>query len=227
MRKVKLIQQKFDEIWNSLEPKPHQRTYDFKWVIDEVEKIKPKIIVEMGTATGGSLKYWEQILLDCKENGNNFGDCLLISLENNPGCFPTWDWKNSKVDIHIVYGSSNDLNIVKKVKVILKNRKIDFLFIDGAHRYSIPEGDFNNYSQFVREAGIVCIADLGEPCPAHLFLQLPEPREVDPTIGMGIWRKQKQPEDIKVKLCSNKGESTGEAYTEILNIFRFRVPNPP
>lgn len=224
-------QQKFNKIWDSLNPAPHQRTYDFKWVIDEVEKIKPKVIVELGLASGGSLFYWEQILLDCnrndKDNDNTYKDCMIISLENNPGCIPSWDIKNSKIKIHIVYGDSSDINIVKKVKRLLGDRKIDFLFFDGAHRLSIPEKDFNNYSPLVRTQGIICIADLGEPCPAHLLLQLPEPREVDPTIGMAIWRKQSIYPDIKVNLCNNKGESTGEAYTEILNIFRFRVPNPP
>lgn len=230
-----MLQERFDEIWNSLESKPHQRTYDFKWVIDEVEKIKPKVILEIGLANGGSLKYWEQILLECNKNSddklNDYSDCLLISLENNPGCIPLWKWTDSKIDIHIIYGNSDSTVIAEKVKDILvhEDKKIDFLMIDGGHRYSVPERDFNNYSPFVKDNGIICIADLGEPCPAHVLLQLPELREVDPTIGMAIWRKQrgKDGTDIKVKECDNHGQSTGEAYTKILDIFRFRVPNPP
>lgn len=212
-------QEKFDRIWNSLEPKPHQRPIDFIWVMNYVEKIKPKVIVEIGMATGGSLKYWEQILI---YSGSRDG--LIISVDNNIGCSPTWDWKNSKIEIHLVYGDSNDPNTAKKVKDILAERKIDFLFIDGGHRYSIPERDFNNFSPLVQEGGTICVADLGEPCPSHTFLQLPEPKEVDSTICMGMWKKPK--EDIKVELCSNQGESD-DAYTKTLNIFRHRVPNPP
>lgn len=200
----------------------HQRTYDFHWVVNEVEKIKPKTIIEVGLGNGGSLKFWEFIIL---QSGYDNKTGTIISLESNPSLYPTWDWKNSKVDIYIIHGDSTDINIISNVKQILGDKKVDFLFIDGGHRYSVPEKDFNNYSPFVRERGIICIADLGEPCPAHVFLQLPEPREVDPTIGMGIWRKQSG--DIKTKLCNNQGESTGEAYKEILDIFRFRVPNPP
>lgn len=213
---------KFNEIWDSLEPKPHQRPIDFIWIVDWIEKTKPKSIIEIGVATGGSLKYWEHILLNCNED---IKDCLLIGIDNNPVQMQ-WDWKNSKIDIHIVHGDSTKISTVKMVEDILRYKKIDsvdFLFIDGEHRYSIPEKDFNNFSPLVKENGIICVADLGEPCASHTFLQLPEPRKVDPTIGMGIWRKSKL--EIKVKLCDNHGEGDG-AYDKLIDMFRYRIPNP-
>lgn len=214
-------QHKFDEIWDSLEPKPHQRVVDFKWLIDWLEKFKPKIILEIGFATGGSLKYWEQVLLN--SHPNQLKDCLLIGVDNNPGQIPTWDYKNSPIDIQLVYEDSTRLESVYKVREVLQKRKIDFLFIDGGHRYSIPEKDFNNFCPFVREKGVICVADLGEPCPSHTFLQLPEPRRVDPTLCMGLWRKDSE---FQVKLCSNQGEND-DTYDGLIDMFRYRVPNPP
>lgn len=210
-----MIPETFNNIWNSLDPKPHQRPYDFIWVVSKAEETKPKIIIETGLANGGSLKYWEHILLE--NNKDNYKDCLLISIDMNYDALPTWDWKNSKIDIKLVYGDSTNIDTVKAVKDILGERKIDFLYIDGGHLYGVPEKDFNNYGEFVRDNGIILVADLGEPCASETFLQLPEPKEVDPTIGQGSWKKTS---NFKVKECNNQGERDEAIYAKVLNMYR-------
>ena len=63
-----MIREKFDEIYNSLiqkDGKPHplqtnkEEMFD---LVNIVEEIKPETIMEIGSLTGGSLKFWEQLL---------------------------------------------------------------------------------------------------------------------------------------------------------------------
>jgi predicted O-methyltransferase YrrM len=43
---------------------------------------------------------------------------------------------------------------------ILKDRKIDLLFIDGDHRYSGVKKDFRMYSTLVKQNGIIVLHDI-------------------------------------------------------------------
>lgn len=46
------------------------------------------------------------------------------------------------------------------MKSILKDRQIDFLFIDGDHTYEGVKKDFHMYSPLVRKGGIVALHDI-------------------------------------------------------------------
>lgn len=185
---------RYEQIYNSLNPLPHQTPRVFEFVVNEAEKMKPKVILEIGQANCGSLRFWEELLLV-----NGFYDGLIVCVEMMEGQTKSWDWEHSAIKIHTVFGDSTSLSVTEKVNRILEGRQVDYLFIDGGHRDEIPENDFNNYAKMVRQGGLICVADIGEACAAHTFMQLPNERYVDPDVGMGFWKKDR---DIIVKSCS-------------------------
>jgi len=56
--------------------------------------------------------------------------------------------------------NSNNLETVNKVKEILGDRKVDFLYIDGDHSRLACERDWLLYRDFVKVGGIVGIHDV-------------------------------------------------------------------
>jgi len=160
-----LSDEEFDHLFYNF--KAEQRLPEFKMLIDEVGKLEPEVILEIGVRFGGSLKFWERI---AKE--------LVVGVDIDRSA--PWSWLTFGDKVKIVIGDSTKESTKKEVNDILKGRKIDFLFVDGGHgcspRYNdyiripcqdinnTPRRDFENFSPLVRSGGLVCIADLGEPC---------------------------------------------------------------
>ena len=107
-------------------------------------------IVEIGTFKGGMLKIWEELL---EEDG------ALITIDKRNEV-KTWDLKKTTKNLTFIQGLSQDEETVEKVREILGERKIDFLFIDGSHKYEDVKRDFELYLPFVRKGGIVALHDI-------------------------------------------------------------------
>ena len=146
--------------------KPGQGFDEFKWTIERVEALKPQVIIEIGVKTGGSLKFWEQIL---PKGG------VLIGID--PENFVLWDIKRSDRQIHFVQGKSQDPETVTKVAEILDGRRADFIFVDGDHRRALD--DFVLYEPFLREGGGIAFHDFRNLGVFHLLWRnLPWKKEV-------------------------------------------------
>lgn len=136
-----------DKIFKEYEPT--QNLEEIEWLINKLEKINPTIILEIGVESGGSFKIWEQLL---PENGT------LIGIDTSN--YLTWDILNSKRHIHVIYGDSTKIDTIDKVKEIIGNNKIDFIFIDGNHSYHGVKSDYENYKQFIHNGGIIAFHDI-------------------------------------------------------------------
>jgi len=169
--------------------------------VQKAESTNPHVILEIGVQNGGSLKFWERLVLP--------GD-LVIGVDIVP-CeeMMRWDWRKSDRQIVLITGDSTDPKTVEAVKQALNGKPVDFLHIDGCHGVypegsggklrelrkcliNVPRKDFENYSPFVRSGGVVLIADLGEPCPHELWESLSGRKEkcgVHPHLGHGAWFK--------------------------------------
>src|SRR3990167_6384207 len=67
-----------------------QRLQDWHWCIDKIESTNPKIVIEIGVFTGGSLRFWEHIVPS---------DGVIIGVDNVPQPI-YYDWnKNGNVKL--------------------------------------------------------------------------------------------------------------------------------
>jgi len=126
-----------------------------------IAELKPKTVLEIGTADGGTLFLWCRLASD---------DARIISVDLPGGPFgggyPIWRgvlykyFKKPKQELHLVRGDSHDLRTFKKVKEVLGSEGVDFLFIDGDHSYEGVKKDFEMYSPLVKNGGIIAFHDI-------------------------------------------------------------------
>ena len=139
------------------------RPWQVRWEISELlkilEKHKPKVVLEIGTADGGTLFLWTRIADD---------DALVMSIDLpwRSGGYPPWRiplykaFARGKQRIHLIKADSHDPATFRKVKEILGGKKIDFLFMDGDDRYEGVKKDFETYAPLVRDGGIIAFHDI-------------------------------------------------------------------
>jgi predicted O-methyltransferase YrrM len=127
---------------------PSQGRDEMAALIRLVKKIKPKVVVEIGVHQGRSMAVW----------GETFKPDLLFGVEPNAAEI-NWSLIVPFGGI-IQIGKSEDENTHTNLGEILKDREIDFLFIDGDHTYEKAKADFINYLYYMRPGGIVAIHDV-------------------------------------------------------------------
>ena len=133
----------------------YQNPFELEMALTVVDKIKPRIIMELGTAHGASLAAWAEI---AKPE-------LTISLD--PEDIPrTLEQKASFENLcktykfeRIPFYDRNE-NAQRLLEVILNGRKIDFMFIDGAHEFESVLFDFYTYKKFMAPNGVVGFHDI-------------------------------------------------------------------
>ncbi len=168
--------QRFEEIWNGLgkdnngnHPVQTNKEELFE-LVNIVSQIHTYRIMEIGMLTGGTLKFWEQMI------PNKQGGGLLIGLDIYPHVlkYPAWNINGSDRDIRIIIKDSIDPSVIEDVKKILgiddKNDKndndnndgklLDFLYIDGCHTIRHVVNDFEKFGQFVKVGGIIGFDDM-------------------------------------------------------------------
>ncbi|MFX0024319.1 MAG: class I SAM-dependent methyltransferase, partial [Candidatus Hermodarchaeota archaeon] len=67
--------------------------------------------------------------------------------------------------IHFIRNDSHKASTVRKIKKILKQNRVDLLFIDGDHSYDGVKKDFENYFSLVKKDGIIAFHDIVEHPP--------------------------------------------------------------
>lgn len=130
-----------------------QNFSELEWLAEKVKELNPSVILEVGIEKGGTLKVWEQLL---QPNKNS----ILIGIDI--GLSVTWKTEDSQVNIHLIEGNSHDLSTLDKVKEILGNRNVDFVYIDGEHTSPAAKQDFEMYGSLVKSRGLVGFHDIGD-----------------------------------------------------------------
>jgi cephalosporin hydroxylase len=148
-----------------------QNLEEFTELLKEFIKLQPTCFIEIGSMYGWSLQHF----IHYSESGStaiaidlpvrNFvgpHDWRVEKQEYNyKNVWPKWA-KEKKCKLYLLPCSSYDSQTPLKVKDILQDKKADFLFIDGDHRYDAIKKDFELYSPFVKEKGIIAFHDIGE-----------------------------------------------------------------
>ena len=113
-----------------------------------------KNILEIGTGSGGTLYLFSQL-------SDKKAKIISVDLRH-----PSWkiDFYNKLVrpsqKLFLVGGDSHRIQTLNKIKRILKNQKLDLLFIDGDHSYKGVKSDFEMYKNLVKKGGVIAFHDI-------------------------------------------------------------------
>lgn len=125
----------------------------------EVEKLRPEVILEIGTSRGGTALIWAHlaqsrlITCDILDKGG-FADLLRAFPPPGASC-----------RVSVMVGDSHDAAFVARVRRELAGDTVDFLFIDGDHTEAGVARDFADYRGFVRPGGLIAFHDIAERQP--------------------------------------------------------------
>lgn len=153
---------------------PWQFKEELILLADEIEKMSPNVVVEIGTANGGTLFMSARLASD---------DALIISIDLPGGEFgkgyPEWkipiykSFAKKNQTIELIRDDSHTMQTFEKLKTLLNGRKIDYLFIDGDHTYEGVKKDFEMYRSLVKKDGKIGFHDIvvhkGSNCNVHEF----------------------------------------------------------
>jgi beta-1,4-mannosyl-glycoprotein beta-1,4-N-acetylglucosaminyltransferase len=159
----------FDRLY--LKPETKRRRNGSMQIPLEIENLQltvnnhqPKIIVEIGTANGGTLARWFEvpsaeivISIDYPigiHGGQGFEERTYVISD----ALEQANLTNKQ--FFAINGDSKHPYLVERLREILDGKKIDFLFIDGDHTYEGVKGDFEIYKQFLNENSIVGFHDI-------------------------------------------------------------------
>ena len=130
-------------------------------LVDDVRKLEPKRVVEIGTSMGGTLYLWTRLAQ---------ADATIISADLPGGKFgggysplrtPLYQsFARAQQKLHLLRVDSHEKATLEQVKQLLGGEPIDFLFIDGDHTYEGVKQDWEMYSPLVRPGGLVAFHDI-------------------------------------------------------------------
>jgi cephalosporin hydroxylase len=131
-----------------------------------LSKLRPKTLLEIGTANGGTLFLFCQI-------ASPTATIISVDLPSGPfgGGYPEWkipfykSFATNKQKLYLIREDSHASTTLKYVEKILEGHKLDFLFIDGDHTYEGVKKDFEMYFPLVRKGGIIAFHDIMEHSP--------------------------------------------------------------
>lgn len=145
-----------------------QESYDLgmvqnhKEILDAANFFKTlnvKNFMEIGTDQGGSFAIWSKLSVDG----------IRISVDLPHGMFGRTDYDEHERDnylrslgsnVHMYWGSSHDITMLKTVEEKLNGVLLDFMFIDGDHTYEGVKQDFEMYKHLVRPGGWIAFHDI-------------------------------------------------------------------
>ena len=143
--------------------KPNQDETEIKTLGERVHAIAPKVIVEIGTRGGGTLFLWSQSAQSLE---------LLVSIDL-PGGIHGGGYPSQRAKLYRQFTANRPnckLELLRcdsqtqatraKLMELLQGRPIDFLFIDGDHRYAGVKKDYELYTDLVRPGGIFAFHDI-------------------------------------------------------------------
>lgn len=140
-----------------------------------VKELKPKIVLEIGTAEGGTLFLFSRLVAP---------DAKIISIDlpggNFGGGYPEWKislYKSFSLPhqrLYLLRENSHLISTQEHIKEIIGTTPVDFLFIDGDHTYEGVKKDFEMYSPLVKEGGVIAFHDIvvhppEKNCDVHKF----------------------------------------------------------
>lgn len=125
---------------------------------------RPRRLLEIGTASGGTLFLLAQVA---------HRHATIVSLDLPQGEFgggyPLWKvplyhgFIRRTQALHLIRADSHAPQSLERVQGVLGGEPLDFLFIDGDHTYDGVRQDFEQYGPLVRPGGVIGFHDIAPP----------------------------------------------------------------
>src|SRR5690348_3895686 len=122
---------------------------------------RPKCALEIGTARGGTLLFLTRlaspraVIVSVDLPGGEFGGGYSA---RRKWCYQRF--ARSRQRLHLVEGDSHSADALRCVKAAFGGQPLDYLFIDGDHRYEGVKRDFEMYSPLVGKGGLIALHDI-------------------------------------------------------------------
>jgi len=154
-----------------------QHPDELKAMLARVRALQPKVVLEIGSAQGGSWWAISQVI----------DEALMISVDMPSDHHMDADWaqtigmsprtqllsqnpdvlrqrlmnavKPNQTAV-VIQGDSTSSSVLGQVDDALAGKKIDLAFIDGGHDYQTVLSDFATYGPLVREEGLIVFHDI-------------------------------------------------------------------
>ena len=129
----------------------------------EVEALQPRVILEIGTARGGTSLIWAH-LADKK-----LITCDLLDKKGFADLVRAFPPPGSQCEVSVMIGDSHSAEFLERVRKELNGEPVDFLFIDGDHTEAGVRQDYEDYSPLVRPGGLIAFHDIvdDQPLPTN------------------------------------------------------------
>ena len=148
-----------------------------------VQALEPRIILEIGTASGGTSLIWSHLA------SKRVISCDLNEMKYQGPLFTRFPPPGSACKVTLMSGNSHSAEFRERVARELNGEQADFLFIDGDHTEPGVTADYNDYREFVRPGGLIGFHDIVEKQPLttnqvyYLWRQLKQVAEVEEFIN--------------------------------------------
>lgn len=175
----------------------NQEPDELKALAERLMGRPPKVVLEIGTAKGGTLYLWSRIAVP---------GSLLISIDK-PG--ETGSVGRATLSIYKSFGRDRDITVFpialdshseeahRTVCAALGEKNVDFLFIDGDHSYEGVKMDFWSYRQYISPNGLIALHDVAV-----------EPANTEIQVGR-FWSELQEQETQTETFVSKPGKSPG------------------
>jgi len=135
-----------------------------------VEKLRPQVVVEIGTGRGGTLFLLTRVAA---------ADAVLVSIDLSSAdarrfgggdvrrrqpLFEAFALDGQRV--HFLVGDSHSAGTRGELERVLDGGRVDLLFIDGDHTVEGVKRDFELYGDLVRNGGLIAFHDIIDGKPA-------------------------------------------------------------
>lgn len=144
----------YDFKYGSLSVAPSQIRSEIASLARFLQELRPKIVLEIGTGLGGTLLLFSHVASE---------DATLITIDlpaTGSRRRLVQAGRRGKQRVYVLRANSNAQSTLERVKMILGDAKVDFLFIDGDHRYEGVRQDYDFYSPLVRHGGWIAFHDI-------------------------------------------------------------------
>lgn len=136
-----------------------QMPTEIRGLVERLQRMKARSFIEIGTHKGGN-----SFLFGHAIPGNELGIGIDLCVQN---AAKLKYFSRPGQAYHPLHGDSQTASMRDRARALVGDKPLDFLFIDGDHRYEGAKADFELYSPLVRPGGLIAFHDI---CPDHRTL---------------------------------------------------------